>query len=81
MKHLGSVCLLASLVSLICVQGSLTAAETTPDKTEEDSSVAWQEKAVEYARIMSHVKWTPVAAGMPKRGGYVEEGAEYTGVP
>ncbi len=63
------------------MQGSLTAAETTPDKTEEDSSVAWQEKAVEYARIMSHVKWTPVAAGMPKRGGYFEEGAEYTGVP
>ena len=81
MKHLGSVCLLASLVSLICVRGSLAAGETNPDKTKEDSSIAWQERAVEYARIMSHVKWTPVAAGMPKRGGYFEEGTEYTGVP
>ena len=42
---------------------------------------AWQEKAVEYARIMSRVKWTPVAGGMPKRGGCFEEGTEYTGVP
>jgi hypothetical protein len=46
------------------------------------SSRAWQEQAVEYARIMSRVKWTPVASGMPnRRGGYFEEGTEYTGVP
>jgi len=42
----------------------------------------WQEAAVEYARVMSGVKWTPVAGGIPKRsGGYFEEGTEYTGVP
>lgn len=42
----------------------------------------WQEAAVEYAHIMSGVKWTPVAGGMPKRsGGYFEEGTQYTGVP
>lgn len=56
-----------------------------------DSSVAeeakkrpstWQEQAVEYARIMSRLKWTPVAGSMPnRRGGTFEEGAEYTGVP
>lgn len=46
------------------------------------SPCAWQEQAVEYARIMSRVKWTPVAGGMPnRRGGAFEEGTEYTGVP
>ncbi len=45
-------------------------------------SDAWQERAVEYARIMSRVKWTPVAGTMPnRRGGTFEQGTEYTGVP
>ena len=43
--------------------------------------VPWQEKAVEYARIMSRVRWTPVVEGMPKRGGQFEAGKEYVGVP
>ncbi len=48
----------------------------------ETNSSARQERAVEYARIMSRVKWTPVADSMPNRsGGYFEEGTEYTGVP
>ena len=42
---------------------------------------SWQAKSVDYARIMSRVKWTPVTKGMPKRGGYFEPGKEYTGVP
>ncbi len=42
---------------------------------------SWQTKSVDYARIMSRVKWTPVTKGMPKRGGYFEPGKEYTGVP
>ena len=51
-------------------------------KTNEGDSMAWQEKAVDYARIMSRVKWTPVAEGMPTRGGsHFEKGVEYTGVP
>lgn len=42
----------------------------------------WQKQAIEYARIMSQVKWTPVAGSMPKRKeGFFEEGIEYTGVP
>lgn len=41
----------------------------------------WQEQAIEYAGIMSRVKWTPVAEGMPKRGGHFVAGKEYTGVP
>lgn len=69
-----SVYLLASLIGLLFAHG-LSAAE------EEDRSPSWQEKSVDYARIMSGVKWTPVAGGMPKRGGHFDEGTEYTGVP
>ena len=51
------------------------------EEVTEDSG-AWQDRAVEYARIMSRVKWTPVAESMPNRsGGYFKEGTEYTGVP
>lgn len=49
------------------------------DKTSD--SRTWQEKSIEYARIMSGVKWTPVADGMPKRGGHFTAGKQYTGVP
>ena len=51
-------------------------------KRDEGSSPAWREKAVEYARIMSRVKWTPVAEGIPIRGkGHYKKGTTYTGVP
>ncbi len=70
-----------SLASSIFLHGPSAAGETSPKNTGEGNSTAWQEKAVEYARIMSRVKWTPVAGGMPMRGGYFEEGTEYTGVP
>ena len=51
-------------------------------KRDEGDSSAWRAKAVEYARIMSRVKWTPVAEGMPIRGkGNFKKGAAYTGVP
>jgi hypothetical protein len=47
-----------------------------------EESRAWQKLAVEYARIMSRVKWTPVAEGIPKRGGgSFKKGTEYTGAP
>ena len=65
-----------SLAIAVCLQGSSFAEEA------KRSSCAWQEQAVEYARIMSRVKWTPVAGGMPnRRGGHFEKGTEYTGVP
>ena len=65
-----------SLAIAVCVQGSSFAEEA------KRSSCVRQEQAVEYARIMSRVKWTPVAGGMPnRRGGYFEEGTECTGVP
>jgi hypothetical protein len=51
------------------------------DEPKTSDPLTWQEKSVEYARIMSRVKWTPVADSMPKRGGYFTAGKEYTGVP
>ncbi len=64
------------LVMAVCPAGFPCAAEA------QSSSRTPQEQAVEYARIMSHVKWTPVAGTMPnRRGGYLQQGTEYTGVP
>jgi len=64
------------LAMAVCLQSSSFAEEANK------SSHTWREKAVQYARVLSRVKWTPVAGGMPKRsGGYFEEGTEYTGVP
>ncbi|MGE0759783.1 MAG: hypothetical protein AB7O38_22390, partial [Pirellulaceae bacterium] len=45
-------------------------------------SQTWQERAAAHARILSHVKWSPVADTLPNRkGGFFEKGKEYTGVP
>lgn len=43
---------------------------------------SWQERAAAHARLLSQVKWTPVAGTMPNRsGGFFEVGKEKTGVP
>lgn len=49
----------------------------------QDKSNEWRQNAVKYARIMSRIKWIPVAESMPiiKGRGYYEKGKEYTGVP
>ncbi len=73
--------LLMSLVGIVGLSGSSSADETTREPRTESSSPVWQEKAVEYAQIMSRVKWTPVVDGMPKRAGFFEKGTEYTGIP
>ena len=64
-------------LSVLCLNEA--ASESGEAKT--GDSPTWQEKSVEHARIMSRVKWTPVADGMPKRGGHFKAGKEYTGVP
>lgn len=62
------------LICLLCLY--------SPSPAEENRFNAWQEQAVKYAHIMSQVKWTPVAHGIPQRGsGYFEVGKEYTGLP
>lgn len=69
------------LIGFFCIS---VLANATPGRCEEANtggSLTWQQKSVEYARIMSRVKWTPVADGMPKRGGHFISGKEYTGVP
>jgi hypothetical protein len=46
------------------------------------TSRTWQESAAGHARMLSQVKWTPVADTLPNRkGGYFEKGRSYTGVP
>jgi hypothetical protein len=51
-------------------------------RSEEPIKLPWQERAAGQARILSQIKWTPVADSMPNRqGGYFQKGKEYTGVP
>ena len=71
----------ASVAVIGGLPSSLVGEETTSAKSTEKTSPVWQEQAVGYAQIMSRVKWTPVAEGMPKRGGFFKKGTEYTGVP
>jgi hypothetical protein len=73
---------LTVLATLVYSPNVLIAGEKNIEKTTKDDSMTWQEKSVKYARIMSRVKWTPVADGMPiRKKGYFKKGTEYTGVP
>ncbi len=69
------------MANLVFLHSLLATEDKDLQETRDGDSTVWRGKAVEYARIMSGVKWTPVAGGMPKRGGYFEEGKEYSGVP
>jgi len=64
-----------------CLSASADEAASVTERSTPVGSLTWQEKSVEYARIMSRVKWTPVADGMPKRGGLFTAGKEHIGVP
>jgi len=76
------VCLLTVLVTLVCSSNVLIAEENNMDEPTKGDSMTWQKKSVKYARIMSRVKWTPVADEMPIKGkGYFKKDTEYTGVP
>lgn len=70
--------LFAGLFSLCVASAGADEGDGTSD---EARAFAWRQKSVEYARIMSGVKWTPRADGMPRRGGEFTAGKEYTGVP
>ena len=49
---------------------------------EDSPDIGWQQRAVERARALSQLQWTPVADTMPsRRGGYFEKGKQYTGTP
>lgn len=61
---------------VLVLLGGLAAAHAQPALS------TWQESTAAHARILSHVKWTPVADTLPSRnGGFFEKGREYTGVP
>lgn len=72
---------IALLVGLLFLSAVPVAADDGDSKAVKNGALAWQQKSVEYARIMSGVKWTPVTNGMPRRGGEFSAGKEYTGVP
>ncbi|MGZ0172807.1 MAG: hypothetical protein ACKVHE_24985, partial [Planctomycetales bacterium] len=69
------------LIGFFCISVLADAAPGRCGEANTGGSLTWQQKSVEYARIMSRVKWTPVADGMPRRGGHFTAGKEYTGVP
>lgn len=76
-----SIFMKSLLVGFFYISIVTNAAPGRCDEANTGGSVTWQQKSVEYARIMSRVKWRPVADGMPKRGGHFIAGQEYTGVP
>tara|TARA_R110002049_G_scaffold4601_5_gene32813 strand:- start:1124810 stop:1126180 length:1371 start_codon:yes stop_codon:yes gene_type:complete len=72
---------LAVLACLTIPNDAVRADEENQERTQSNQATRWQQEAVEFARIMSHVQWSPVAQGMPKRKGFFEQGKRYTGVP
>lgn len=66
------------MIVAACILGVLRAVE----EPGASASEGWQPGAAEHARILSQVKWTPVADTLPNRkGGFFEKGKEVTGVP
>ena len=87
-KNCRKVLLPLALMTALCYAsaysepGGLNPGGATMEQKFKDVLPEWKKKAVEYARIMSTVKWIPVAGTMPnRRGGFFKEGTEYTGVP
>jgi len=71
-----------SLIGLIGLCKFAPAEDQTGGATVGETSGRWQERAAQSARILSQVKWSPIAETMPeRRGGYFEKGKQYTGVP
>ena len=71
-----------ALAILLGFRTGLHGEERRKAPNESGTAVPWQANAADYARLMSQVKWSPVAETMPHRwGGYFEKGQEYTGVP
>lgn len=76
------VCFVLAVVGLSSFRNPLMAEDNGTEREGRAGLAAWQEEAIKRAGIMSRIKWTPVADGMPVRGkGCFEKGVEYTGVP
>ncbi len=75
-------CLVVAVIALSSSRNLLMAEDKGTNSKSGAGSAAWQEEVVKRARIMSRLKWTPVADGMPMKGkGDFKKGVEYTGVP
>lgn len=74
---------LPSLLALsILVSGAALPLRSSDSPEDAASASSWQEVAAARARVLSEVKWTPVAETMPnRRGGHFEKGEEVLGVP
>jgi len=71
-----------TFITSMLLPWSLRAEENHSPTTAGKATQTWQENVVTHARILSHVKWSPVADTLPNRkGGFFEKGQEYTGVP
>lgn len=67
----------ACLAALVLLPAGASS-QVTPASPTND----WQQRAADQARLLSQVKWTPVADTMPNRkGGYFQAGKENIGVP
>ncbi len=70
-----------SILSVV-VGCCLVALSTNGETVNTVDAEKWQHQAVEFARTMSQIQWTPVANGIPIRGsGTFKAGVTYTGVP
>lgn len=82
MKHRLALLTSLSLAAFVALPLSLPAEEEQAPVPSSTASETWQERAAAHARVLSHVKWSPVADTLPNRkGGFFEKGREYTGVP
>lgn len=73
--------LLVLVIGITSINNVTVAGEVNQEKGAVEPLADWRKKAAEYGATMSRLKWTPVADGMPMRGGYFQKGVEYTGVP
>jgi hypothetical protein len=73
---------IAASAFLVALPAAWLAADAPKPGRPGATSRTWQEGAAGHARILSQVKWTPVADTLPNRkGGYFEKGRPYIGVP
>ncbi len=75
--------LFAPLFAIVLMPPSALQATDKPASAQSaHAAQTWQDQAAARARILSQVRWKPVADTMPNRkGGFFEKGREYTGVP
>lgn len=74
----------ATILALIipCMLSGTSRAADAPAAASSPVAQGAQPSAAERARLLSRVKWTPVAETMPNRsGGFFKKGQEYIGVP